>query len=441
MKIKSIVSSLLSIICSLGIFAQSGEIPGDISYRVQVEKTSEWIYWATVTLTSNGAESFQVITRDWDAGMSVIQNFSTPQCLTFNTMYLTYGSPIRFTFKAINQFGEKQVVYNMPPVSYYDTEQYFIAGESPDGKIIKEDSVLVLDESYTFSVRNVNGYAVSPKSCNWSFAGLTNDSIFIPVFTASAGSEYNIEINKEPAVDMTRFASLKRYRFEGDSSVYFRARIACEIISSENQKIATALPVFLNVLPGMPEIELLGIEDVESEDPDIYYRKDFSFRFHADRATNLYCTVWMYDEESFKMSGITYPLMEEYFSHPFYFYSEDPDSCTFMMTAHNQFGRTESAEISINDLLASSSSSSVKKISDNSIRIYPNPVKDFLYIDGNLQAIASIAVINAVGETVYRDINAEGASINLSGIPSGVYLIQFKYTGNTKSDTFKFVKY
>lgn len=65
--------------------------------------------------------------------------------------------------------------------------------------------------------------------------------------------------------------------------------------------------------------------------------------------------------------------------------------------------------------------------------IYPNPVKDMLYIktDQLPDEKTTIDVISIYGQTLYRTtLNAQGTAINMSGYSKGLYLIKIKIGGD-----------
>ena len=77
----------------------------------------------------------------------------------------------------------------------------------------------------------------------------------------------------------------------------------------------------------------------------------------------------------------------------------------------------------------------------NTIKLYPNPIKDKLKIsyafrDGET---ISVKVYNILGKLVVSaDLNAQNKTINTSNLPNGVYLAQLKTSSNTK--TIKLIK-
>ena len=68
-------------------------------------------------------------------------------------------------------------------------------------------------------------------------------------------------------------------------------------------------------------------------------------------------------------------------------------------------------------------------IEDNNkavINIYPNPVKDVLFIEST-DNIEEVSMVNAIGQTVYHSgVNNINFTINTSGITEGVYFIKLK---------------
>jgi hypothetical protein len=104
------------------------------------------------------------------------------------------------------------------------------------------------------------------------------------------------------------------------------------------------------------------------------------------------------------------------------------------LCAINRFGGILSSTININNLVTS-----INEISYNDVSIYPNPVKDFLHVKGNIQLIESITITNLSGKTVYKDNGSE--VLNLTGISSGIYFIQFKFKGNAGKSVARFIKY
>lgn len=99
-------------------------------------------------------------------------------------------------------------------------------------------------------------------------------------------------------------------------------------------------------------------------------------------------------------------------------------------------GRCESAESSTTGFGYSASKAKSKyMLNDNSltttkseVKLYPNPVKDKLFITGVLTS-CDVVVINSQGQTVYTETNHSG-SIDVSKLERGIYIVKIKFDGN-----------
>lgn len=59
------------------------------------------------------------------------------------------------------------------------------------------------------------------------------------------------------------------------------------------------------------------------------------------------------------------------------------------------------------------------------VELYPNPVKDFLYIKKSEKEMTEIKIYNAIGRLVIHEkIKATNHKINVSELPSGIYFLQ-----------------
>ncbi len=76
----------------------------------------------------------------------------------------------------------------------------------------------------------------------------------------------------------------------------------------------------------------------------------------------------------------------------------------------------------------------------NQIKVYPNPIHDFLYFQNNsLYKIQQIRLIDISGKTIFEKILKNEQKINLSWLKSGVYFIQLSNKEN-QSITKKIIK-
>ena len=71
---------------------------------------------------------------------------------------------------------------------------------------------------------------------------------------------------------------------------------------------------------------------------------------------------------------------------------------------------------------------SVDELSAN-YDVYPNPVKDVLYIDYNASALAEFSIYDMLGNRVYDDVLTSSMSLNLSSFEAGIYFYTFRVQG------------
>ncbi|QTV06384.1 GEVED domain-containing protein [Faecalibacter bovis] len=90
------------------------------------------------------------------------------------------------------------------------------------------------------------------------------------------------------------------------------------------------------------------------------------------------------------------------------------DACSFVYA----YGQSENYVVNITAPLG------VTDLTNSSIKLYPNPIKDILKIESDKE-IKSIKVINTLGQQVgdYK-VNQSNTEVNFSGLTSGVYIVQ-----------------
>lgn len=76
---------------------------------------------------------------------------------------------------------------------------------------------------------------------------------------------------------------------------------------------------------------------------------------------------------------------------------------------------------------------------NNLFTIYPNPVKNNLFIKTNLTNRATIKIYNILGEVLYEDILSNTSTINTQNFKHGIYLIEISSGG--KKITKKLIKH
>ena len=90
----------------------------------------------------------------------------------------------------------------------------------------------------------------------------------------------------------------------------------------------------------------------------------------------------------------------------------------------------DNVSISGNDL-----STGISYLKTSSLQLFPNPVNDILYVNGN--GIKSLKVLNSIGEVVHQEmVNNNSTSINTSSYSAGVYFIQCEIGGELFTSKF-----
>lgn len=74
----------------------------------------------------------------------------------------------------------------------------------------------------------------------------------------------------------------------------------------------------------------------------------------------------------------------------------------------------------------------------NTISIFPNPAKEYIVINTNLNEY-NISIINITGKIlIYKDLNNSSIKLNVNDLKEGVYFIRVNYESGSK--IFKFIK-
>ena len=75
---------------------------------------------------------------------------------------------------------------------------------------------------------------------------------------------------------------------------------------------------------------------------------------------------------------------------------------------------------------------------NNKVSIYPNPAKDNLTIETNLNIEQRLEILNLIGQTIYTNIINKKATVNTSAFANGVYIL--KLSSDKETVVKKFVK-
>lgn len=106
----------------------------------------------------------------------------------------------------------------------------------------------------------------------------------------------------------------------------------------------------------------------------------------------------------------------------------------YSYTAANSCSSSDSKSITVNLCTG------IEELKTVDVQIYPNPVKDILYINSNNTNLKTVEVYDLVGKKVISLITAESLiSINSNELTNGVYFVRIQ-AENTKPVTARFIK-
>lgn len=80
-------------------------------------------------------------------------------------------------------------------------------------------------------------------------------------------------------------------------------------------------------------------------------------------------------------------------------------------------------------------------VTDQNIKVYPNPVIETLNIDLGGTTKATLTIYDVTGKEIFREIlGSSKSSFNMADFSKGVYLVQLYFKENQINETFKILK-
>ena len=114
--------------------------------------------------------------------------------------------------------------------------------------------------------------------------------------------------------------------------------------------------------------------------------------------------------------------------------SGDNDSVAVTLTFDDNSGNTTDTTFTVTLVAPGCDVASVNNLNGQTIRIYPNPVEDFAYLNlpGSTSGSYSIEIFDMAGLKVYaKETNKQQIAINMQAFTSGLYMV--RVNGNTTS--------
>lgn len=311
---------------------------------------------------------------------------------------------------------------------------YTLTGLFTNGQTIKENEIFFLNDSCTFNITNESGSIQELKTCKWEFKANLKDGNQFTVYN-SDDSTFEFKIDSVLYKKTSLCWRFQRVTRVGDNSVYYSTLITCHAELANGQKINLETPVLLNLLPSVPTVKLLDI--TYSNYDSIYHIFDdgkMTLQFISDRSTKGYVYQINPLEHIYLVIQHDYIIKDGKQLVIFDFYDAD---AYLTFAAHNGNGGVEGYDTI--KTWKHIPASITQSVNDETISFYPNPAKDILFINGNVDNISSVNICNSMGYLVKR-VSHITHSFDISDLPNGIYLISYVDKKTQKSKVHKFIK-
>ena len=320
----------------------------------------------------------------------------------------------------------------------YAQQPYVLSGSFLDGRTVKDNEVLFLNDSCLFKVKGQQD-SVYVDDCVWEFKALAKDGVSYIVIDKARSKTFNVNIDSILYRDYNLCYRFMRKMFDGDRSIYYTAIVSCAMELSSGQDVNLEMPVLVNLLPSKPEIKVLNFE-YSVYDAPFYYFEDglLTYQVISERCDRLF----VQQANLFSHGGFI----------GFYQFFDDPINqivraeCLDADVYYRFYAENENAHMTVtsDDTIRMDQfipTTSVERIpaGGESISYSLSSSKDVLHLKGDISNMLAIDIYNARGQKIRR-INEITSSIDIFDLPSGLYLISFFDRRNNGGKTLKFVK-
>ena len=301
-----------------------------------------------------------------------------------------------------------------------------------DGREVNQEHAFLDGDTCTFHSDNTN------EKYNWSFALFerNTNNLMQVLRTAEPTSTFTIHS------DLIDWHYAKRYKMEGDSSVYFKGMV----FLLDGQEKKDSLAIRFNLLPSIPKIIDASFiyTKYDWEYDDFFPNAEFSIYFRSERCDK--CLLYTGDPFDFD-----FPLTHSYFrsvrdispyrsSGILIIRTDDADWGQFYeMLPGNKYGWGMS-----NDTLFSTNYiydpqilarlDELKK-EEASVSSVPNEYSiqiinknNYIEIEGNKSLVQDLSIYSPTGKLMKTQRGSE--NIDISNLPQGLYIVSCRTTTN-----------
>lgn len=172
----------------------------------------------------------------------------------------------------------------------YSQHTLSVSGKYENGETEKRGDFFMLNDRCNFFIQDESGNKQDLSSCRWRFECLNKDSIYIVEKEITGSNTFDFLLDDLSVVNSI---SLKQIKSESDNSVLFHAKISCTGQTDSGENIDLSFPVFLNLLPSVPVINVLELINVSRKGKDDYFHLELSMI--SNRADSYTCVVKEYE--------------------------------------------------------------------------------------------------------------------------------------------------
>lgn len=173
---------------------------------------------------------------------------------------------------------------------------------------------------------------------------------------------------------------------------------------------------------GKPKIRIIAKEGAQINDGD---------KFEIITASTVDAASDGFDIEYPRIEGITWSVEAKYdsilvdqeeFTHTAKVVTQTNADST-AVTVFKTEGKIKNYKV----IVTAQGGTGVKNLTENTLKVYPNPVIDIMELKTTDHAISSVQIVNLQGQLIIsKEINAFSYTMNLSDLPAGIYFAKVK---------------
>jgi len=308
------------------------------------------------------------------------------------------------------------------------SQDYAIKGALLDGREIISYDILSENDSCVFKLINTGGKIINHKDWKWTLEILTNNSEYVELITKFGDDEFEFKLD---TISLPKLfaSSYEAKQISSNELSLLQARIICKNSNYDIEEVNLEVPVYLNLLPAIPQFSYWTKPSDESVWNRLFFKiscnrysgLQMCVKTHAGRQSVTIYYDCNPDEDS------NYELIQNLYG----------DSISVSFLADNFYGFSHSkTEIIKRDILLSISEQNERV----DFTLYPNPVRDYLIINGDIENIQQLIISDNTGRVTYATKRLDNNQLDFTSYLSGIYFISIKHRNSNKVFIAKIIK-